>query len=183
MSGYHEFRPSMDDTMPVTLLAGASESGKSTLVDAQISLLYPSGTPYNKASNSGRSERNDYTYLRGMIGVQRRRKRRDADLPARQGRGRRPAEHLGRDRRHIREPAPTADCLSCAKFLYLSRRRRAGRTAPPVRHLEPDHRPAPHGPAPRHAIHARTDGTDLPRMHDARQRRRRSTPPSGRTWA
>ena len=55
--------------MPVTLLAGASESGKSTLVDAQISLLYPSGTPYNKASNSGRSERNDYTYLRGMIGV------------------------------------------------------------------------------------------------------------------
>ena len=52
-----------------TLLAGASESGKSTLVDAQISLVYPSGTPYNKASNSGRSERNDYTYLRGMIGV------------------------------------------------------------------------------------------------------------------
>ena len=67
--GWHEFRPSMDGTMPVTLLAGASESGKSTLVDAQISLLYPSGTPYNKASNSGRSERNDYTYLRGMIGV------------------------------------------------------------------------------------------------------------------
>ena len=52
--GWHEFRPSMDETMPVTLLAGASESGKSTLVDAQISLLYPSGTPYNKASNSGR---------------------------------------------------------------------------------------------------------------------------------
>ena len=25
--GWHEFRPSMDDTMPVTLLAGASESG------------------------------------------------------------------------------------------------------------------------------------------------------------
>ena len=45
--GYHVFRPSMDDAMPVTLLAGASESGKSTLVDAQISLLYPSGTPYN----------------------------------------------------------------------------------------------------------------------------------------
>lgn len=67
--GYHVFRPSMDDAMPVTLLAGASESGKSTLVDAQISLLYPSGTPYNKASNSGRSERNDYTYLRGMIGI------------------------------------------------------------------------------------------------------------------
>ena len=38
--GWHEFRPSMDETMPVTLLAGASESGKSTLVDAQISLLY-----------------------------------------------------------------------------------------------------------------------------------------------
>lgn len=29
--GWHEFRPSMDETMPVTLLAGASESGKSTL--------------------------------------------------------------------------------------------------------------------------------------------------------
>ena len=39
--GYHAFRPSMDDAMPVTLLAGASESGKSTLVDAQISLLLP----------------------------------------------------------------------------------------------------------------------------------------------
>lgn len=25
--GYHVFRPSMDDAMPVTLLAGASESG------------------------------------------------------------------------------------------------------------------------------------------------------------
>ena len=25
--GWHEFRPSMDGTMPVTLLAGASESG------------------------------------------------------------------------------------------------------------------------------------------------------------
>ena len=50
--GYHEFHPSMDGTMPVTLLAGASESGKSTLVDAQISLLYPTGTPFNKASNS-----------------------------------------------------------------------------------------------------------------------------------
>lgn len=67
--GYQEFKPSVDTHAPVTLLAGASESGKSTLVDAQISLLYPSGTPYNKASNSGRSERSDYTYLRGMIGV------------------------------------------------------------------------------------------------------------------
>lgn len=67
--GYHEFRPSTDSSLPVTLLAGASESGKSTLVDAQISLLYPTGTPFNKASNSGRSERSDYTYLRGMIGV------------------------------------------------------------------------------------------------------------------
>ncbi|KAB7788324.1 ATP-binding protein [Bifidobacterium cebidarum] len=67
--GYHEFRPSTDSTLPVTLLAGASESGKSTLVDAQISLLYPTGTPFNKASNSGRSERSDYTYLKGMIGV------------------------------------------------------------------------------------------------------------------
>lgn len=26
--GYHVFRPSMDDAMPVTLLAGASESGQ-----------------------------------------------------------------------------------------------------------------------------------------------------------
>ncbi|MBW3092985.1 hypothetical protein KIH79_08630, partial [Bifidobacterium sp. 82T10] len=34
--GYHEFRPSMDKNLPVTLLAGASESGKSTLVDAQV---------------------------------------------------------------------------------------------------------------------------------------------------
>ena len=33
--GYHVFRPSMDPGMPITLLAGASESGKSTLVDAR----------------------------------------------------------------------------------------------------------------------------------------------------
>lgn len=67
--GYHVFRPSMDPGMPITLLAGASESGKSTLVDAQNSLLYPAGTAFNKASNSGRSERSDYTYLRGMTAV------------------------------------------------------------------------------------------------------------------
>ena len=71
--GYQEFRPSIDAESPVTLLAGASESGKSTLVDAQISLLYPNGTPYNKASNAGRSERNDYTYLRGMMPIMPRR--------------------------------------------------------------------------------------------------------------
>ena len=28
--GWHEFRPSMDETMPVTLLAGASKSHSST---------------------------------------------------------------------------------------------------------------------------------------------------------
>ena len=60
--------------------------------------------------------------------------------------------------------------LSCAKFLYLT----AGDGPDGLRRQyvtwEPDHRPAPHGPAPRHVIHARTDGTDLPRMHDARQR-------------
>ena len=67
--GWHEFRPSMDETMPVTLLAGASESGKSTLVDAQISLLYPSGTPYNKASNSPGLERSHATYVASLVDV------------------------------------------------------------------------------------------------------------------
>ncbi|EFA23131.1 ATP-binding protein [Bifidobacterium gallicum] len=65
--GYHTFEPSCDPTMPVTLLTGASESGKSTLLDAQTSLFYPTGIPFNKASNSGRSERSDYTYIRGLI--------------------------------------------------------------------------------------------------------------------
>ena len=37
--GYHEFRPSTDHKLPVTLLAGASESGKSTLGDAQARRL------------------------------------------------------------------------------------------------------------------------------------------------
>lgn len=114
--GYHEFKPSMDRTMPVTLLAGASESGKSTLVDAQISLLYPTGTPFNKASNSGRSERSDYTYLRGMLGY--------AD-------GDKPVFLRGRDENgapqsvwgaivDVYSNRTTGQTLSCGKFLYLT---------------------------------------------------------------
>ncbi|NEG69145.1 hypothetical protein F6S87_00585 [Bifidobacterium sp. BRDM6] len=116
--GWHEFKPSTDPTLPVTLLAGASESGKSTLVDAQISLLYPKGTPFNKASNTGKSERNDYTYLRGMVGMS------DSTL------GEKPVYLRGT----TDDGRPTAvwgaivdtyvneashDVLSCAKFLYL----------------------------------------------------------------
>lgn len=117
--GYHVFRPSMDPVMPITLLAGASESGKSTLVDAQNSLLYPAGTAFNKASNSGRSERSDYTYLRGMTAVAD-----DAEGGT--------AVYL---RGSAEDGTPTAvwgaivdtyvnrmggETLSCAKFLYLS---------------------------------------------------------------
>ncbi|NMM94321.1 ATP-binding protein [Bifidobacterium oedipodis] len=118
-SGYHEFKPSMDDKLPVTLLAGASESGKSTLVDAQISLLYPTGTPYNKASNAGRSERSDYTYLRGMLGT------RDS------AHGETPIYLRGRDANDAPQPVwgaivdtyfnrTTGQLLSCGKFLYLA---------------------------------------------------------------
>lgn len=117
--GYHEFKPSMSDEMPVTLLAGASESGKSTLVDAQISLLYPTGTPYNKASNSGRSERNDYTYLRGMLGSS------DGEN------GETPIYLRGRDDNDAPQAVwgaivdtylnrTTGAVLSCGKFLYLA---------------------------------------------------------------
>ncbi|NEG55514.1 ATP-binding protein [Bifidobacterium platyrrhinorum] len=116
--GYHEFRPSTDPDLPVTLLAGASESGKSTLVDAQISLLYPTGTPFNKASNSGRSERNDYTYLRGMVGV-------GGDAG-----GEEPIYLRGRDADGAPQPVwgaivdtyrnmTSGQVLSCGKFLYL----------------------------------------------------------------
>ncbi|PLS30812.1 P-loop containing region of AAA domain-containing protein [Bifidobacterium margollesii] len=115
--GYHEFKPSVDARMPVTLLAGASESGKSTLVDAQISLLYPTGTPFNKASNAGRSERNDYTYLRGMLGV--------SDI----GDGDEPLYLRGRDADGTPQAVWGAivdtymnrnggERLSCGKFLY-----------------------------------------------------------------
>lgn len=67
--GYHVFEPSTvgDDT--VTLLTGQSESGKSTLVDAQVSLLYPANAVFNKASNAGRSDRSDYSYLLGLRGI------------------------------------------------------------------------------------------------------------------
>ena len=117
--GYHEFKPSMSDKLPVTLLAGASESGKSTLVDAQISLLYPTGTPYNKASNSGRSERNDYTYLRGMVGSS------DGEN------GETPIYLRGRDANDAPQAVwgaivdtylnrTTGAVLSCGKFLYLA---------------------------------------------------------------
>ena len=78
----------------------------------------PSGTPYNKASNSGRSERNDYTYLRGMIGIS---DGENGETPIflRAGRGRHPAEHLGAI---VDTYANRSDggLLSCAKFLYLT---------------------------------------------------------------
>ncbi|NMM99806.1 P-loop containing region of AAA domain-containing protein [Bifidobacterium sp. DSM 109958] len=117
--GWHEFRPSTDPTAPVTLLAGASESGKSTLVDAQISLLYPTGTPFNKASNAGRSERSDYTYVRGMLGY------------GSDGGVEMPLYLRGRDADGRPQPVwgaivdtyanrTTGQTLSCAKFLYLA---------------------------------------------------------------
>ena len=67
--GYHTFNPSTMFDGTVTLLTGQSESGKSTLVDAQVSLLYPTGAAFNKASNAGRSDRSDYSYLRGQRGI------------------------------------------------------------------------------------------------------------------
>ncbi len=67
--GYHTFDPSTMFDGTVTLLTGQSESGKSTLVDAQVSLLYPTGAAFNKASNAGRSDRSDYSYLRGQRGI------------------------------------------------------------------------------------------------------------------
>ncbi|MEE1295926.1 MAG: ATP-binding protein, partial [Bifidobacterium sp.] len=67
--GYHTFAPSRGADDTVTLLTGQSESGKSTLVDAQVSLLYPAGAAFNKASNAGKSDRSDYTYVRGLRGV------------------------------------------------------------------------------------------------------------------
>ncbi len=55
-----------------TLISGASGTGKSTLLDAYIALMMPSGTPFNGASNdatTGRArsvdQRNLLTYLRG----------------------------------------------------------------------------------------------------------------------
>ena len=51
-------------------LIGVSNRNAFPCVDVyKRQLLYPTGTPFNKASNSGRSERSDYTYLRGMVGV------------------------------------------------------------------------------------------------------------------
>ena len=141
--GYHEFRPSTDHKLPVTLLAGASESGKSTLVDAQISLLYPTGTPFNKASNSGRSERSDYTYLRGMVGVGRRR----AALPARPRRERRTATRVGRHRGHLSQPDHRPGAL-LRQIPLPDARRRPRRRAPTVRGLGQARGPQAHGPIP-----------------------------------
>ena len=144
--GYQEFRPSIDAESPVTLLAGASESGKSTLVDAQISLLYPNGTPYNKASNAGRSERNDYTYLRGMIGIS------DGDN------GETPIFLRGRDANGTPQAIwgaivdtyvnrTTGSTLSCGKFLYLPAG--DGKDEVPSLHcMESQNRSANHGPVP-----------------------------------
>ena len=85
---------------------------------ARFSLLYPTGTPFNKASNSGRSERSDYTYLRGMVGV------------GSTETGDEPLYLRGRDENGAPQPVwgaivdtyrnqTTGQVLSCAKFLYL----------------------------------------------------------------
>ena len=179
--GWHEFRPSMDETMPVTLLAGASESGKSTLVDAQISLLYPSGTPYNKASNSGRSERNDYTYLRGMIGVS------DSEN------GETPIFLRGKDADGTPQNIWGAivdtyvnktdgGLLSCGKFLYLNAgdgqdglRRRYITWNRTIDHDSWTSTATHHSPGPCSKKPIR----NAPRTPTPRH----STPPSGRTWA
>lgn len=178
--GWHEFRPSMDDIMPVTLLAGASESGKSTLVDAQISLLYPSGTPYNKASNSGRSERNDYTYLRGMIGVS------DSEN------GETPIFLRGRDADGVPQNIWGAivdtyvnktdgGLLSCGKFLYLSAGDgQDGCAAGMSRGIEPSTHGSWTSTATRHSPGpcSKKPIRNAPRMPTPRL----STPPSGKTW-
>lgn len=151
--GYHEFRPSTDSQLPVTLLAGASESGKSTLVDAQISLLYPTGTPFNKASNSGRSERSDYTYLRGMIGVGGSDGVDEPDVPARPGRVRRAPVHMGRDRRHLPQLHHRSDTV-LRQVPLSDARRRARRRPTAVPGMGQADRPAPHGRVPRVVVHA-----------------------------
>ena len=176
--GWHEFRPSMDETMPVTLLAGASESGKSTLVDAQISLLYPSGTPYNKASNSGRSERNDYTYLRGMIGVS------DSEN------GETPIFLRGKDADGTPQNIWGAivdtyvnktdgGLLSCGKFLY-----RMGKAASPAA-TSPGTEPSTHDSWTSTATHHSPGPCSKKPIRNAPRTPtpRHSTPPSGRTWA
>lgn len=179
--GYHVFRPSMDDAMPVTLLAGASESGKSTLVDAQISLLYPSGTPYNKASNSGRSERNDYTYLRGMIGISDGEngetpiflRGRDADGTPQNLWARFVDTYANRQRRRT---------VVLRKIPLPDRRRRAGRTR---RQYVTWNQTIDPRLMDRHRDTSFTRGLMDRPTQDARRTstRRRSTPPSGRTWA
>lgn len=145
--GYHEFRPSTDHKLPVTLLAGASESGKSTLVDAQISLLYPTGTPFNKASNSGRSERSDYTYLRGMVGVG---STETGDEPL-YLRGRdengAPQPRVGRHRGHLSQPDHRPGAL-LRQIPLPDARRRPRRRAPTVRGLGQARGPQAHGPIP-----------------------------------
>jgi uncharacterized protein YPO0396 len=75
--GFHthtlvEFAPT------VTLLSGASGTGKSTLLDAYIALLMDSGTPFNGASNDatigrarGSEQRSLVSYLRGKMDTNR----------------------------------------------------------------------------------------------------------------
>ena len=122
--GYHEFRPSTDSQLPVTLLAGASESGKSTLVDAQISLLYPTGTPFNKASNSGRSERSE---LHLPARHDRRGRLRRVDDRCTCAAGTSPARpvHMGRDRRHLPQLHHRSDTVLRQVPLSDARRRAA----------------------------------------------------------
>jgi uncharacterized protein YPO0396 len=75
--GFHSYT-AVELAPTVTLLSGASGTGKSTLLDAYIALLMDSGTPFNGASNDvtigrarGSEQRSLVSYLRGKMDTNR----------------------------------------------------------------------------------------------------------------
>ena len=123
--GYHEFRPSTFHKLPVTLLAGASESANPRW--STRSPAVPNRYAVQQGLELQPPERSDYTYLRGMVAWAHRNRRRAA-LPARPRRERRTATRVGRHRGHLSQPDHRPGA-SCCHTLPDARRRPAATCA------------------------------------------------------
>ena len=117
--GYHVFRPSMDDAMPVTLTRRRERIGQIHARRRADLAAHPSGTPTIRRRIRDVRNATTHTYLRGMIGIS---DGENGETPIfLRGRTRTaPRRTSGaRSSTHTRTAA-TEDCCPAQKFLYLT---------------------------------------------------------------
>ena len=98
-----------------TLLIGQNASGKSTLVDALLTLLVrPVVRNYNVAAGSGKQERDERTYITGACGRASREEDNRAEMQFLRPEGRQPAILLASFRNN------RSECFTLVQVLYLN---------------------------------------------------------------